>query len=355
MPRLRRSDWTGPGYTRRRRGPGFSYRSTDGTALRDPDELERVKALAIPPAWRRVWICPYANGHIQAVGIDDAGRRQYIYHPFWRQRQDARKFEHALDFAARLPAIRAAVTRDLAAPGFTRERAHAAALRIMDIGALRVGSSEYADSNGSYGVTTLQASHVSVKGPLIELDFPGKSGQQWQTVLEDEAVAAFIAGVLEGGSTTALGYLQDGVWHSLDAGALNDYLRRISGGDFTAKDFRTWQATLLAAGSLAKADKALRSEARHARAAKARRAAAGAAVRQRTQGQRRAGGVSETARRRAVAATMREVAEHLGNTPAVARKSYVDPRIVDRFMDGETVPLNSGRVSEAAVRRFLAG
>lgn len=354
MPRLRRSDWTGTGYTRRRRGPSFSYRAPDGSALRDPDELERIKALAIPPAWRRVWICPYPNGHIQAVGIDDAGRRQYIYHPFWRQRQDALKFEHALEFGARLPVIRTAVTRDLAQEGFTRDRAHAAAIRIMDIGALRIGSSEYADANGSYGVTTLQASHVDVKGPAIELNFPGKSGQQWQTVIEDEAVAAFVAAVVEGGSPTALAYQWNGGWHAVDASALNEYLRRISGGDFTAKDFRTWQATVLAAGSLAKAEKALRSEARHARAAKARRSAAGAAVRPAAAGRKRQGGVSETARRRAVAATMREVAEHLGNTPAVTRKSYVDPRIVDRFMDGETVPLSSGRVSESAVRQFLA-
>jgi len=354
MPRLRRSDWTKPGYTRRRRGAAFSYRAPDGSALRDPEELERVKALAIPPAWRRVWICPYPNGHIQAVGIDDAGRRQYIYHSFWRQRQDARKFERALDFAARLPVIRTAVTRDLAAEEFSRDRAYAAAVRIMDIGALRIGSSEYADSNGSYGVSTLQASHVNVKGSSIELDFPGKSGQRWQTVIEDAAVAAFVAAVVGGGSPTALAYRLNDCWHSVDAGALNEYLRRISGGDFTAKDFRTWQATVLAAGSLARAEKALRSEARHARASTARRSAAGAAVRSAAGRPKRHGGVSETARRRAVAATMREVAEHLGNTPAVTRKSYVDPRIVDRFMDGETVPLSAGRASESAVRQFLA-
>lgn len=321
MPRLRRSDCNKPGYTRRRHGKGFSYRDQQGEPL-EPDELQRVKDLVIPPAWRDVWISPYPTGHIQALGTDDAGRRQYIYHQAWREKKDREKFDRALDFGERLPSARRVITQHLRANGSERERAFAAALRIVDSGALRMGSAQYAAENGSFGVTTLQIEHVKTSGPVITLQFPGKSGQQWDTTIEDADLAAALRPMLRReGADTMLAYrTPDGSWHHVEASQLNEFLRQVTGGGFTAKDFRTWQATVVAAMELARMD--LKA-------------------------------TSRTARQKAVAATMRSVAEHLGNTPAIARSSYVDPRLVDRFMSGEVIPVASYSASEKAVRELL--
>ena len=321
MPRLRRSDCNKPGYTRRRHGKGFSYRNQQGEPL-ERDELERIKDLVIPPAWRDVWISPYPNGHIQALGTDDAGRRQYIYHPAWREKKDREKFDRALDFGERLPSARRVITQHLRSNGSGRERAFAAALRIVDSGALRIGSAQYAAENGSFGVTTLRVEHVTLSGPVITLQFPGKSGQQWDTTIEDPDLAAALRPMMRReGADTMLAYrAADESWHSIDASQLNEFLRQVTGGGFTAKDFRTWQATVVAAMELARMD--LKA-------------------------------TSRTARQKAVAATMRSVAEHLGNTPAIARSSYVDPRVVDRFMSGEAIPVASYSASEKAVRELL--
>lgn len=321
MPRLRRSDSNKPGYTRRRHGKGFSYRNQQGEPLA-PDELQRIKDLVIPPAWRDVWISPYPNGHIQAVGTDDAGRRQYIYHEAWREKKDREKFERALDFGERLPSARRVITQHLRSNGMERERAFAAALRIVDSGALRIGSAQYAAENGSFGVTTLRVDHVSINGPVITMQFPGKSGQQWDTSIEDPDLAAALrVMVRRENADTMLAYrTADGSWHHVEASQLNEFLRQVTGGGFTAKDFRTWQATVVAAMELARKD--LKA-------------------------------TSRTARQKAVAETMRSVAEHLGNTPAVARSSYVDPRLVDRFMSGEVIPIASYSASEKAVRELL--
>ncbi|GAA2174347.1 DNA topoisomerase IB [Arthrobacter parietis] len=321
MPRLRRSDCNKPGYTRRRHGKGFSYRNQQGEPL-ERDELERIKDLVIPPAWRDVWISPYPNGHIQALGTDDAGRRQYIYHPAWREKKDREKFDRALDFGERLPSARRVITQHLRSNGSGRERAFAAALRIVDSGALRIGSAQYAAENGSFGVTTLRVEHVTLSGPVITLQFPGKSGQQWDTTIEDPDLAAALRPMMRRESAdTMLAYrAADESWHSIDASQLNEFLRQVTGGGFTAKDFRTWQATVVAAMELARMD--LKA-------------------------------TSRTARQKAVAATMRSVAEHLGNTPAIARSSYVDPRVVDRFMSGEAIPVASYSASEKAVRELL--
>lgn len=321
MPRLRRSDCNKPGYTRSRHGKGFSYRNQQGQPL-ERDELRRVKELVIPPAWQEVWISPYPNGHIQAVGTDDAGRRQYIYHSAWREKKDREKFDRALDFGERLPSARRVITQHLRSNGSGRERAFAAALRIVDSGALRIGSAQYAAQNGSFGVTTLRVEHVTLSGPVITLGFPGKSGQQWDTTIEDADLAAALRPMVRReDADTMLAYrAADGSWHSIEASQLNEFLRQVTGGGFTAKDFRTWQATVVAAMELARLD--LKA-------------------------------TSRTARQKAVAATMRSVAEHLGNTPAIARSSYVDPRLVDRFMSGEVIPVASYSASEKAVRELL--
>lgn len=322
MPRLRRSDCEKPGITRRRHGKGFSYRSIDGTPLRDAGELQRIKELAIPPAWKDVWIAPYPNGHIQALGTDAAGRRQYVYHTAWREKKDREKFDRALEFGEKLPAARRVITSHLRSEGLPRERAFAAALRIVDSGSLRIGSEQYAETNGSFGVTTLQVEHVRIKGPMITFEFPGKSGQQWESTLEDPDLSAAMRPMLKRDQAdTALAYrTPDGEWHRVDASQLNGFLRQVTGEGFTAKDFRTWQATVVAAMDLARSDLLA---------------------------------TTKTARQKAVAATMRAVAERLGNTPAVAKRSYVDPRLVDRFMAGEVIEIASYSASEKAVRGLL--
>lgn len=323
MVRLRRSDLDTPGITRRRCGRGFSYRAPEGGNLTDSGELERIKALAIPPAWAKVWISPHAHGHIQAVGTDGAGRRQYIYHPRWRARKDREKFDRALAFAATLPGARRVVTRHLRGKGTSRERALAAALRIVDAAALRIGSAHYAQENGTFGVTTLQHEHLSVRGTVVAFDFPGKSGQRWNSTLDDGDLAAALRPMLRRSTSgAALAYRSsNGLWQALDAPTLNEFLRQVTGGDFTAKDFRTWQATVLAAMELARAN---------------------------------AEATTRTARKRALSHTMQVVAEHLGNTPAVVRKSYVDPRLADRFMAGDVIPIAGYSASEKAVQEFLA-
>lgn len=321
-PRLRRSNCSRPGITRRGHGKGFAYRQADGTKVEDRDQLERIQQLVIPPAWRDVWISPQPNGHIQATGVDDAGRRQYIYHPRWRELKDREKFDRVLDFGDTLPQARPAVTRLLRSEGSTEEKACAAAFRLIDEAALRVGNEEYAQSNGSYGVTTLLVQHVRVDGKDVHLDFPGKSGHRWTVTVRDADLAAALAPMLERGpEETALAHRDDdGQWSSITSARLNDFVRDRCGPGFTAKDFRTWQGTVTAAMALA-----ARADTRP----------------------------SESARKKAVSAAVREVAEHLGNTPAIARSSYTDPRVIDRFMDGETIDAATYRAAERALRGFL--
>ena len=321
--RLRRSNCEHPGYTRQRRGRGFSYRDVRGGLLQDRETLDRVRSLAIPPAWTDVWISPYPNGHIQATGTDAAGRRQYIYHPHWRELKDREKFDRALAFAQALPAARRLITKHLRAEGTGPQRAYAAALRIVDAGALRIGGERYAEVNGSYGTTTLRIEHVTVQGDEVRFDFPGKSGQEWHTAIQDpDLVAALEPMLSRPDADTALAYMgTDGAWHSIAGSSLNAFLKEVTGGDFSAKDFRTWQATVVAAMHLARAFPAASTK---------------------------------RDRQRAVTATARKVAEHLGNTPAIARKSYIDPRVVDRFFDGEVIEVAGFSASETAVRVMLS-
>jgi DNA topoisomerase-1 len=305
MARLRRSRLDAPGLGRRRCGSGFQYLTEGRQVLRDGATLERIRQLAIPPAWSDVWICPWPNGHIQATGRDAAGRLQYRYHDDWRRRRDAEKFVRVVEFGRALPAIREQVARDLREPRMTRTKVLALAVRLLDHGLFRSGGEEYAEENGSYGLATLRREHVRFRGGEAWFEYPAKSGKERaQRVADPDAVAALRRlKQRRSGGDRLLAWQEAGEWTDLRADDVNSYLKEIGGAEFTAKDFRTWGATVLCAALLAAA----------------------------------AQEGSNTARRRAVTAAIREVAEALGNTPAVCRKSYVDPRVVDSYWGGETI------------------
>jgi DNA topoisomerase IB len=303
---VRRADTSGPGFGRRRAGTGFSYRDCDGARIDDPDEIARIKALVIPPAWQDVWICPDAEGHIQATGRDDRGRRQYLYHPDWRSRRDRAKHERMLDLARALPDLRAKLRRDLAGDGLGRARVLAAAVRLLELGLFRVGGESYVDDNGSYGLATLHKGHVRAHGDELRFDYPSKGGQRRVVTIGDPAVAGVVRALKRRrrGGARLLAYKDDGGrWEDVRASDINEYLQDVLGPDFTAKDFRTWSATVLAAVGLAVEEDA----------------------------------DTERQRASAVRRVVRAVAHQLGNTPAVALGSYVDPRVIERFEEGQTV------------------
>lgn len=322
MVRLRRSDPTSPGFQRVRAGRGFSYRDSAGKTVRDGELRARFASLAIPPAWEDVWIAPFANGHIQATGLDAAGRRQYLYHPVWRQRHDRDKFDRMLDLAASLPAARSVVTRTLRSSDDMRSRVLAAAFRMLDTGSLRTGSERYADANGSHGLSTLLCSHVSVTGDTVRLSFPAKSGQVWESEISDADLATFIRGRLRRGkSKLLLSWSDHGSERSVSAADINAYVRERTAGNFTAKDFRSLHGTIAAARSLAS----------HGPATNIRD------------------------RARAVKRAMEDAAAVLQNTPAIARKSYVDPRLIDRFDAGETIDPRRLESAESQLRLLILG
>jgi DNA topoisomerase-1 len=322
MPRLRRTNSNSPGITRVRTGAGFSYRDATGETVTDPELRERCEHLGIPPAWNDVWIAPYANGHIQATGVDGAGRRQYIYHPTWREQKDRLKFDRALALAESLPAARRLVTLDLRLDEPVRERALAAAFRMLDTGSLRVGSERYAEQHGSHGLSTLLCAHAKVSGDVVSLAFPGKSGQDWDSEIRDADLARVVRSCKQrGGRARLLAWRPEAgsPWRPLHASEINEYVKLRAGDDFTAKDFRTLHGTVAAAVSLA-----------------------------RTGPQ-----VSVGKKKGAVAQAMRDAADVLGNTPSVARSSYVDPRLVDAYLHGETIdPARLGS-AETQVRSLL--
>ncbi len=300
-PRLRRADCSGPGIRRRRRGRGFGYVDEDGRRVDDPEVLARIAELAIPPAWEDVWICPYPNGHLQATGTDAAGRKQYRYHDVWRARQDLQKFDDMVEFAKALPKLRRRVKRDLAGAALDRDRVLACAVRLLDRGFFRIGSEAYAEENASYGLATMLKEHVTVEdGGLMVFDFPAKSGQRRQQGVLDERTSEIVAALKRrrGGGEELLAYKQGRRWHDVRSDDINLYLKEATGGDHSAKDFRTWNATALAAVALAVSGASLGTK---------------------------------TARKRAVKRAVDEVAVYLGNTPAVCRASYIDPRVFDAF------------------------
>lgn len=306
MPRLRRVDCSAPGLRRRRAGKGFVYVDMDGERVTDPETLARIEALVIPPAWNDVWICPLPNGHIQATGVDAAGRRQYRYHDVWRLQRDREKFDHMLEFARALPRLRKRIAKDLKQDGLTRDRVLACATRLLDLGFFRIGTEGYAEQNQTYGLATIRTDHVRIKGEVVEFDYVAKSGKQRLQSIVDPDVLDVVR-VLKrrrSGGRELLAYRNaDGAWCDVRSADINAYIKEATGGDYSAKDFRTWAATVLCAVALAVSKEA----------------------------------ASTSAKKRAVARAFQEVAHYLGNTPAVCRSSYVDPRVVDRYVAGVTI------------------
>jgi DNA topoisomerase I len=313
MARLRRTDCSAPGIRRRRRGRGFEYLDADGDRITDAETRARLSELAIPPAWDEVWICPDPMGHLQATGIDAAGRKQYLYHPRWRMRRDQEKFDRMLDFARGLTRTRRRVAADLERPELDRARVLACAVRLLDRGSFRVGGETYAEQNDTYGLATLQRSHTRIERGEIVFDYDAKGGQRRIHAIADPASRAVVARLKRrrGKDPELLAYRNgNGGWTNVRSEDVNAYLKEVAGEEFSAKDFRTWHATVLAAFALASK-----------------------------------GTVppTKTARKRAINEAVKGVAAFLGNTPAVCRQSYIDPRVFDRYRDGATI--------EAALRR----
>jgi DNA topoisomerase I len=309
---LRRSNCAAPGISRRRRGGGFEYLDPSGERVDDPEVHERIAELVIPPAWRDVWICMDPRGHLQATGVDAAGRKQYLYHAGWRAHRDRSKFDSMLAFGTVLPRLRRSVARDLRVEDgkrvqvaqLTERRVLACSVRLLDLGFFRIGSEDYAERNESYGLTTMLREHVTVGEREVIFDFPAKSGQRRvQAIADPEALAMLTTLKRRRTGSQLLAYRAMDGWRELTAEEVNSYLKRKSGGPFTAKDFRTWNATVLAAVALAGAD----------------------------------GARGHTAREREVKQAIETVAAYLGNTPTVCRASYVDPRVIDRFHAGVTI------------------
>lgn len=286
----------------RRGTPGkFHYVASDGERLHDENILARIQALAIPPAWSDVWICARANGHLQATGHDARGRKQYLYHTRWRKLRDAAKYEHMLSFGRALPAIRRAVDAGMKLPGLPREKMLATIVHLLELTMMRIGNEEYARSNKSFGLTTLRTRHVSVEGSCVQFHFRGKSGVHHDIELSDRRVARIITHSCELPGQELFQYLdEDGQRHSIDSGDVNDYLREITGEDYTAKDFRTWSGTLLAALALDEFEKV----------------------------------DSEAQAKKNIVQAIESVAKKLGNTPSICRKCYVHPAILDAYLDG---------------------
>jgi len=304
-----------PGIRRVKRRGGYSFIDTDGKTITDKGEIARIKALAVPPAYSDVWISPLPNGHLQATGRDARGRKQYRYHKRWRAVRDENKFDRMIEFAKALPNIRTALARDIALPGMPREKVLATIVSLMATTAIRIGNEEYARENDSYGLTTLREKHVDVKGATVRFHFRGKSGKQQQVEIRDKRIARIIKRSQDLPGQQLFEYLDDdGTPHPVRSDDVNEYLKAISEGDFTAKDFRTWEATVMCALELA----ALK-----------------------------AADQQPTERKRLVAEVIAKVAAHLGNTPAVCKKSYVYPGVVDEFVNNGALKLAARAVAKA--------
>jgi DNA topoisomerase I len=311
-----------PGIRRKRAGSGFSYVDPEGTRITDKKTLERIRKLAIPPAYTDVWICPSPNGHIQATGRDARGRKQYRYHPKWREVRDETKFGRMVAFSEVLPKIRARVEADLALPGLPREKVLATVVRLLECTNIRVGNDEYARANGSYGLTTLRDKHVEVSGGSLRFSFKGKSGKTHEVELTDRRLARIVRRCREVPGEELFQYLDDeGGRQTIGSGDVNDYLREISGQEFTAKDFRTWAGTLLAVAAL------------------------------------RELGPMDTEReaKSAIVKAVDRVADQLNNTRAVCRKYYVHPTVFETYLAGTMLAgLGNGTRSAAAAAAALS-
>jgi DNA topoisomerase-1 len=280
----------------------------DGSPV-SAEERARIRGLAIPPAWQDVWICPHPNGHLQATGTDAAGRKQYLYHELWRKRQDREKFDEMLEFACCLPHIRSVCEARLGGTGFGRELVLSLAVRLLYRGFFRLGSEGYAEQNQTYGLATIRKSHVKVTGDVISFDYAAKGGKRRTFVLPDPLAAPVVSALKRrrAGGPDLLAYKEGGSWNDVRSDEINTYIKEITGRDFSAKDFRTWSGTVLAAIAMAVSAQAT---------------------------------ASKTARKRAITRAIKEVAIKLDNTPAVCRASYIDPRVFDRFLSGWTISLD---------------
>jgi DNA topoisomerase-1 len=322
-----------PGITRRRAGSGFAYRDPAGHAVRDKATLARIRTLAIPPAYMDVWICPDPRGHIQATGRDAKGRKQYRYHPDWRAARDATKYQHIMDFAHCLPALRSQVDRDMAERGLGRRKVLATVAHLLDTTLIRVGNEDYVQANGSYGLTTLRNRHVDVKGSELRFAFRAKSGKDWRLSIRDRRVAKVVRACQDLPGQELFQYIdEDGERQGVTSSDINDYLREVTGRDITAKDFRTWAGTVLAAMALTEFERF----------------------------------DSQAAAKRNVKAAIERAATRLGNTPAICRKCYVHPEVLDSYLQGSLLvtvtrqveaelrdDLPSLKPEEAAVLAFL--
>jgi DNA topoisomerase IB len=313
---LRRSDPSRPGLSRRRRGRGFTYVGPDGSRITDPETLERLEALKIPPAWQDVWICPWPHGHLQALGTDEAGRRQYLYHEDWRLRRDREKFTRAEELGRCLPELRDRVQDDLGDRGLTEERVLAAAVRLVDLGLFRSGNEQYTRQNGSYGLTTLLREHVTVRGASARFCFAAKHGVEFCVDIRDPEVVDVVRALVRRNDPNPelLGFWSPSAraWRDVKSEHLNAYLRDVVQRESTVKDFRTWHASVLMAVQLSEQE----DPGTHAK------------------------------RQRVIASAYKEVAAVLHNTPAVTRSAYVDPRVVDLWQSGRCVERSGEAGSE---------
>lgn len=325
--RLRRADPSAAGIVRQRRGKRFSYLDSAGQEVTDPQVLARIDALVLPPAWTDVWICPHESGHIQAIGTDAAGRKQYRYHDEWRRKRDLAKFDRILDFADMLPELRRQVAADLALPGMPERRVLACAVRMLDIGFFRVGGEEYAEQNNTFGLATIRREHTRVDAEgTVTFEYNAKSGKHRVTALADPEVCEVVATLLtrqDDNNPELLAFIDaDGQWVDVTSRAINSYLADVSGGaEVSAKDFRTWSATLLCAVALAVSESAV---------------------------------TSPSAIKRAITRAVKETAEYLGNTPAVCRASYIHPRVIDLFEGGVTIAEDLVSIGDGADYGALA-
>ncbi len=291
-----------PGFTRVKKGSDFIYLDKGGKTVQDEKTLERIKAIGIPPAYDKVWISPFANGHIQATGVDAKGRKQYRYHTKWRAVRDETKFQHILHFGEVLPAIRKTIQEHLKLPGLPREKVMATVISLLEKTMIRVGNAEYAKNNDSYGLTTMRRKHVKLSGDTIKFEFTGKSGKAWKLSVADRRIAKIVKQCADIPGYELFKYVaDDGSQKDVTSSDVNAYLREISGEHFTAKDFRTWSGTLLAAMALNEFEKY----------------------------------DSATQAKKNVVAAIESVAKTLGNTPAICRKCYVHPEVLNAYMDGD--------------------
>ncbi|WP_159712078.1 DNA topoisomerase IB [Geminicoccus flavidas] len=310
-----------PGISRRRSGKGFAYRDPEGRTIRDKDTLAWIRSLAIPPAWTEVWIAPFRDAHLLAVGRDDRGRMQYRYHPEWRAAQDATKFERMLEFGRTLPIIRSAVQADLARPGLHKRRVLAVIVQLLEVTHVRVGNEEYAKTNKSYGLTTLKDRHLKINGTTLRFRFKGKSGKEHQITLRDRRLARLVGRLQDLPGQQLFQYLdEDGSRQPVDSADVNAYLREISGSNFTAKDFRTWAATVLCAFALST------SEAFE----------------------------TQSAAKRNLKQAIERVARRLGHTPTICRKSYIHPGLVEDYLAGELFQVLKIEQAMANLEEFVS-